>query len=260
MPELDYEEIKKLYEVDKLSWEEIANKYDTYPNKIIRFAKSNGGVEKRSASESQKLSLEKGNRVHPTLGKKRSEETKSAISKAQAQNWEKLSNKEKKRRAEIAKENWKNKTPEEIFLMRQNAVQGVLKASKSGSKFENYVVDNLMNDGFSVETHKEDFINQENVHIDIYLPEMSLAIEIDGPAHFLPIWGQDKLDKHIAKDKKKNDLLIYKGLTVLRVKCLARNISKIKMENAYREIVEKIRAIEANPATFNNTTQEIEVN
>jgi hypothetical protein len=86
-----------------------------------------------------------------------------------------------------------------------------------------------------------------------------LAIEIDGPAPFLPIWGEDKLLKHQQKDQKKNALLLYMKFTVLRVKCLTKTISKIKMEKSYGEIRKAIEDVKANPQTLHNTTIEITV-
>lgn len=256
---LNYDEIKRMYEVNKWSWEQIAKAFDTYPNRIIRFVKKNGGVEKRSKSEAQSLSIKNGVRPHPTKGKKRSDEVKAAIANKQSENWSNLTDEERQRRSDIAKENWDKKSPEEIVVMRDKAVKGVLEASKSGSKFENYVLARLQNDGYIVEAHKEDLIDQEKVHIDLFLPELSLAIEIDGPAHFLPIWGEDKLLKHQQKDQRKNALLLYMKFTVLRVKCLTKTISKIKMEKSYEEIRKAIEDVKANPQTLHNTTIEITV-
>lgn len=259
MSELDFSTIKEMYEVKQLSWEQIADHYETYPNKIIRFVKRNGGVAQRTKSEAQKNSLAKGVRPHPTKGKKRSAEIKSAIANKQANNWENLTDEERQHRSDVAKENWKNKSAEEIVVLRDKAIKGVLQASKTGSKFENFVYDNLMKDGYIVQAHKEDLIDKEKVHIDLFLPELSLAIEIDGPAHFLPIWGEDKLTKHQQKDQYKNALLLHMKFTVLRVKCLTKTISNIKMVRAYAEIKKTIEEIKADPQNKNNTTIEITV-
>jgi very-short-patch-repair endonuclease len=257
--ELNIDDIKNMYEKQKMSWAQIAEHYDTYVNKIIRFVKRNGSVEARSMSEAQSLSLKKGRRKHPTKGQKRPESVKNAIGEKQSHHWKNASVTERKHRSDVAKELWSNKSAEEVANMRENAIQAVLKASKEGSKFENYVCENLIKDGYSVETHKEDLIPVEKVHIDAFLPELGIAIEIDGPAHFLPIWGQDKLDKHIAKDTHKNSILLGYKFTVLRVKCLTKNISKTKMSDAYKKVVEEIENIKNNPGIKNAQLIEIEV-
>lgn len=257
--ELDYKVIKEMYEDRKMSWAEIAKHYDTYVNKIVRFVKKNGGVEKRTMSEAQSLSITEGRRVHPTKGKKRPENVKTAIGQKQSDIWKNATEAQKQKRSDLAKEAWSNKTPEEILSMRENAIQAVLKASKHGSKFERYVQESLLRDGYTIEAHKEDLIATDKVHIDAFLPELGIAIEIDGPAHFLPIWGEDKLHKHEAKDLHKNSVLMRNGFTVLRVKCYTKSVSQTKMMEAYNKIKEEIENIKNNPQTKHNQLIEIEV-
>jgi len=62
----------QLYIEKKMSFGEIALKYDTYPNKIRRDAiKFN--IPIRTKSEAQKNVLSEGKAVHPTMGKSRTE-------------------------------------------------------------------------------------------------------------------------------------------------------------------------------------------
>ena len=57
-----------------------------------------------------------------------------------------------------------------------------------------------------IEYHKKGIVPNSNLEVDIYLPEMGAAIEIDGPSHFLPIWGEEALSKTIKSDNEKNGL------------------------------------------------------
>jgi very-short-patch-repair endonuclease len=261
--QLSFKKIKHLYEVENKSWAEIAEYYNTYANKILRFVQKNSDEEntivQKTRSEVQSQSLKKGRRKHPTQGKKRPEEVKRAIGTKQSKNWTNLSNDEKERRSEMARDAWDSKTDEEKENMRQAAIQGVLKASKEGSKFEIFVQENLLKDGYTVEPHKEDLIAIEKLHIDAFLPDYGIAIEIDGPAHFLPIWGDEKLHNHEKKDLHKNSILLRSGFTVLRVKCMTKNVSKTKMIEAYEKIKKEIEDIKNNPKQKHNELIEIEV-
>jgi hypothetical protein len=39
--------------------------------------------------------------------------------------------------------------------------------------------------------------------LDIYIPSLKLGIELNGPTHYFPIYGQDVLDKTKANDEYK---------------------------------------------------------
>lgn len=73
---------------------------------------------------------------------------------------------------------------------------------------------------------KENFPNleiKENVRdlipngleLDIYLPKLKLCIELNGPVHFIPIWGQEKLDKIKNKDIQKQIEINKLGLNLI---------------------------------------------
>ena len=68
-------DIVALYNKEHLSTYELAEHFDTYPNKIRRILKKNG-VDLRTKSDAQKNALKKGRTPHPTKGTKRSEDTK----------------------------------------------------------------------------------------------------------------------------------------------------------------------------------------
>ena len=83
-----------------------------------------------------------------------------------------------------------------------------------------------------------------NFEIDLFLPELNTIIEIDGPQHFLPIFGEDRLKEVIKFDAIKNGLLISKGYCVIRVRYLCKHISQSverKLWTLVSEQVEKIK-------------------
>ena len=82
-----------------------------------------------------------------------------------------------------------------------------------------------------------------NFEIDLLLPELNTIIEVDGPQHFLPVFGEDKLAEVIKMDSIKNGLLIAKGFCVIRVKYLSKHSSlsiQRKLWELVSEQVEKV--------------------
>lgn len=53
--------------------------------------------------------------------------------------------------------------------------------------------------------------------IDIYLPELKFAIEVDGITHIKPIFGEETLKRTQASDKLKTLLLEDAGIKLYRV-------------------------------------------
>jgi len=91
--------------------------------------------------------------------------------------------------------------------------------------------------------HKKGLI-EGNFEIDLLLPELNTIIEVDGPQHFLPLFGEAKLAETIKMDSIKNGLLVSKGFCVVRVKYLCRNMNKSverKLWGLVSEAVDKIK-------------------
>ena len=109
----------------------------------------------------------------------------------------------------------------------------------------------MTNAGYDVIFHKRGLIENENMEVDLFIPALKTAIEIDGPAHFLPIWGQQSLDRHIRADAQKAGLLINRGFVILRVKNIIRNLSNKNMREALAVVLEEVGKIETKfpPAT-----------
>jgi very-short-patch-repair endonuclease len=209
--------IQSEYVLNNKSFSDIANEYNTYTNKIRRDAiKFN--IKIRDKSEAQKNALKTGKHKHPTKGKKRDEKTKEKIGMSVMDSWTNMDEKELERRSVIAKANWDKLTEEEKQQRLQKANVAVRETSKLGSKLERFLLENLVQQGIKVEPHKEQILSNTKLHIDLFLYESNIAIEVDGPSHFRPVWGEEALKRNQDYDNKKTGLLIGKGINLIRVK------------------------------------------
>lgn len=225
--------LKKLYEIDKISFADIAKLTGTYSNKVRRDA-IRLKINIRDKSEAQKNALHSGKTKHPTKGTKRPNETKAKIGESVLKSWESISDEELKNRKTKAKINWENKTDEEKQLILRQANMAVRESSKKGSKLENFILSGLLEKGFAVEFHKEHSILNTKLQIDLFLPEHNIAIEVDGPSHFAPVWGEDALKRNKKYDNKKTGLILGKGLYLIRVKQtkdFSKSRAKLILEN-----------------------------
>lgn len=233
--------IKEAYLEEKMSWKAIAELCGTYPQKIRRDA-IRLGIKSRSKSSAQKLALESGRHPHPTKDKERTEEEKFKISESMHKVWKDMDEDERERRREISKEIWNNKSPEEIREIREAAGKAVRKAAKEGSALEMYLFEHLLKKGYKVDFHKEHFLIRDRQQIDIFLPAMNVAIEVDGPSHFNPIWGDEVLAKNKERDRMKTGLILQKGLCIIRIrqrKALSQKYKRDILNRLFEEL-EKI--------------------
>jgi very-short-patch-repair endonuclease len=95
--------------------------------------------------------------------------------------------------------------------------------------------------GFSIKLHQM-IIPAENLEIDLYIQELKTIIEVDGPSHFLPIWGEEKLQKQVNADLRKSGALLSKGYVVIRVKSLGQE-SLAKRQEILKSLLEEVLKI-----------------
>ena len=110
-----------------------------------------------------------------------------------------------------------------------------------------------------IEYHRKGIIPNSNLEIDIYLPELSVAIEIDGPSHFLPIWGDEALRKTIKSDNEKNGLLRYHGIMILRIAQKRKTLSQKSMRDTWAAIESELKILSKKIPTKDKRFKEIEV-
>lgn len=248
--------IEQLYLMEKKSFQQIAKEYNTYSNKIRRDAKK-FDISIRDKSEAQKNALSTGNHKHPTKGTTRSEDTKNKIGLKVLQSWDNLDPKELNKRKQNAKKRWDSLTEDQKQNFTKLANSAVRESSKSGSKLEKYIFKELLNDGYKVDFHKEQMLLNTKLQIDLFLPELNVAIEIDGPSHFLPVWGEDALQRNIKYDNKKSGLILGKGLVLIRIKQLA-DFSPTRARLLYDQLLINLSNIKNKFPDINNRLLEIE--
>ena len=242
--------IKKLYEVDNKSFQDIALLLDTYPNKIRRDAiKYKINIKNKSAA--QKNALSSGKHSHPTKGTSRPETTKRKIGRGVLKSWDSLSEDELNSRKLTAKTNWDNLSIDDKAVMKQKANVAVRKSSKVGSKLEHFILEQLLASGYKVNFHQEHSLSNTRLQIDLLIPSLNVAIEVDGPSHFLPVWGEDALKKNISYDEKKAGLLLGKGLVLIRIK-QTKDFSRSRGEKIYNELAPLLKDIENNFPSIDN--------
>ena len=237
----DFEkQIIEMYNDQNKSTYEIAKQLDTYPNKIRRTLIKNG-YQLKDKSEAQRIALAEGRSSHPTEGRERSSKEKIKISSSLVDYWNKMTDKEKSRRSKIAKRNWKNMTMEQKELMRSKGIAAIQLAATQGSKLEQFIQKRLEKAGFFSNMHQM-IIPSEKLEIDLYIPELKTIIEVDGPSHFYPIWGEDKLQKQINADLRKSGALLSRGYVVIRIKSLGQE-SLSKREDLVTNIINRLENI-----------------
>lgn len=236
MNDFDQKVIKLYNDADKSTYE-IATELNTYANKIRRILIKHGYTLK-DKSEAQKTALKNGRSLHPTAGKTRDIKEKIAISQSLVDYWSKIDDQERSKRVVQAKENWKKMSAEQKENMRSKGIAAIRNAATEGSKLEKFIAERLSKAGFTIRAH-EIIIPAENLEIDLYIPQLKTIIEVDGPSHFLPIWGEDKLQKQINADLRKSGALLSKGYVVIRVKSLGQE-SLAKREKIITSLLKEV--------------------
>ena len=241
---MNEQKIIELYESEGKSTYEIAEYLNTYPNKIRRVLKRHG-VQLKGKSEAQKNALKGGRAKHPTDGKKRTKEEKIKISSSIHQYWESMDQVERERRTIEARERWYAMSEEERARISKLGIEAIQKAGKEGSKLEKFLKEELNSVGYYVDFHRKNLIPNEKLEIDLYIPELQTIIEVDGPSHFLPIWGADKLQKQIKADFHKTGLILGKGFVIIRIKNMGGFVSLTKKEKLIKTVLHHLDSIKS---------------
>lgn len=235
-------ELQIIEEYDKgKSTHEVAELFFTYPNKINRILKKYGR-KLRDKSEAQGIALSSGRHKHPTKGTKRSEDEKIKISNAVAKHWENTTDEEKEEKSRQAKEQWANMSQSEKMALQTAASEAVRLASKEGSKMEKFLLDKLTHAGYNVVSHYKHIIGT-GMEVDLFIPELKTVIEVDGPSHFYPIWGDVNLQKRIKSDLQKTGILIGRKFFVIRIKHLVKSVSLKHQNDTLKQVIEHLDII-----------------
>lgn len=228
-------EVIRLYREKEESLASIAEKYNTYPNKILRILKKNG-IKRRSNSESQKIGIKHGRKEAPNDGSPRSESVCKAISEGMSTYWQNADESVLEAHRERARVQWENMSDEEKQERGKKARKGILNAAKEGSHAEQIVRKCLEDNGIRYIRNKTGMLKDPKQELDLFLPKYSVAIEVDGIYHHQAIHGEKYLQKRKRADYKKNGLCKRAGIHMLRINILRKNPSK----KNFRDMCEKL--------------------
>lgn len=230
------------YVEQKESINAIATFYNTYPNKVLRALKYLK-VDIRSRSDATKNALSSGRKIHPTQGRQRTSAEKIKISESRAKAWDNLSDAEKQDISSRAREKWDALPDTKKEEIRRLSTEAIQKTSKEGSTLEKHLHLEILNAGYDCYHHKK-ILENEKLEVDLFIASLKLAIEIDGPSHYLPIWGADTLQQNIKADTQKNGLVVGKGFTMVRVRCLKKSLSEKVKRDVTIALLKIIREVE----------------
>ena len=211
--DLTKEKLQELLE--KSSCYELAERYKVYPNKIRRLAKKLG-ITPPNRSETQKKLLEQGKVKHPTEGRERTELERERISKGVYENWENMTDAQREEVSKERKERWDKLSYAKKQQMLDKSRKEVRRTSKEGSATEIWLKDELAK-VFPLEFHKKGLFNQK-LEVDIWIPSLGTAVEVNGPSHYHDIRGLDVLQKQQRADLQKRALLQSNGANLIVVK------------------------------------------
>jgi very-short-patch-repair endonuclease len=255
---MNTQKILQMYIEQNKSTYEIAEHFKTYPNKIRRILIKQG-IELKTKSEAQKNAIDRGVAIHPTSGKTRTAEEKLKISSSLQKYWDNMSDEDYEQKIHQSRERWHNMSAVERANMMEAAIKGIQLAGKEGSKLEKFLYSELTAAGYKIDFHKKQLIQNENLEIDMYVPKLKTIIEIDGPSHFLPIWGEEKLQKQIKADAHKTGLILSKGMVIIRVKNISDAQSLASKEKLRLDILNCLGKIDKNFPPQSERLIEIEI-
>lgn len=219
---------------------EIAEEHGTYPNKIRRELLG-FGYTLRDKGEAQKAAIKNGRHKHPTRGRERPPEVRRKISATLTESWHNMTPEERAMRTQAGKARWQGMSQGDKESLQHTAAVAVRGASDSGSKLEKYLREGLRTNGYStIVRHRSE--ETGGMPVDIYLPDIWVAIDIDGPSHFLPIRGKEVLEKRQEADARKIGAVLRSGLVLIRVIHMA-TMSAAQHEALLQYLLDELRRI-----------------
>jgi len=239
MKELTPDVVLREYNTNDRSFGDIAKEYGTYPNRIKRIFIKAGGIP-RDKGEAQKSALKSGRAKHPTDGRKRTSNERVNISEGVAAEWAKASPEAKEARIQASKDNWAKMTLTQRKELLKKARDAARLTATEGSKLENAIRDALIAEGYTVLHQYDELLENKKLRIDLFLPELSLAIEVDGPSHFEPIWGEENFQKNVRADLEKTGLLIAHSIAIIRLQNRSRHLSTKMQRDAIKKTLEAV--------------------
>lgn len=114
------------------------------------------------------------------------------------------------------------------------------------SKLESWLEKQLISFYPNLEIHynKKDVINSE---LDIYIPVLKLAFELNGIFHYEPIYGPEKFESIKNNDSQKFQLCIKKGISLCIIDTSSQKYFKESSSKKYLDIIINIIQTQLSP-------------
>lgn len=242
MVEINAQIVRELYVEQGLSMRKVAEQVGVPLATLSRFMKKQG-ISSRSKGEAQKNFLKEND--HQMKGRRHTAETKKKISSSLGEFWDSLSDEEreevKKKIGSAWRRKWAGMSDSERKLMMEGLSSKARDAQGQGSRLERFIAEELRNRGYVVEERTTHYTAGKDFEVDLALPKELIAIEVDGPTHFLPIYGEEHLEQQRERDARKDEMINAVGYSVLRIQDNNGPLSQLRIdriEQAIREIQE----------------------
>ena len=106
------------------------------------------------------------------------------------------------------------------------------------SKLERYLQEVLpLRHNIEFKFNSKEEINSE---LDIYIPSLKLAFELNGIFHYEPVYGQDKLDKIINNDKRKFKACHEAGISLCVIDTTSQKKFTAESSSVFVVLIEQI--------------------
>lgn len=246
MVDINEEDVRRLYHDEGLSMRKVASALKVPLATLSRFMKKHG-ISSRDKTQAQKNFLR--DHDHQMTGRNHTEATRRKISRGLGEFWNGLSEEEtialKRKIGSAWKRKWEGMSDAERSAMMEELSNKAKEAQGEGSRLERFIAEELRKRGYTVEERSTNYTAGKSFEVDIALPTERIAIEVDGPTHFMPIYGEDHLAQQQARDARKDELVQSTGYSVLRIRDNNGPLSQLRID----KIVEAIKEIAADGGT-----------
>lgn len=245
---LDMDEVRRLIEVEKLSTYKVAERVGCNQSHIVRMVAKfnkqnpNNPIKKRNKSEAQ-LNYIKQTGKHQREGCEHTDQTRDRISDKMREFYDSEEGEAAKDRIrEFRQQEWAEKSGAErqAILNDLQAANRAKMQAGAGSNFENFLAEQLADQGFRVEQRTKTWTPGQKFHVDIAMPNEKIIIEVDGPTHWAPIYGEEELHKVEVKDARKDATLNANGWNVLRVQDVSGSTTRAR----FMRVLDTIKQIQ----------------
>ena len=246
MVDINETEARRLYYDEGLSMRKVAKELNVPLATLSRFMKGKG-ITARSKAQAQKNFLKTNE--HQMAGRKHTDETKKKISQGLGEFWDSLTEEETDALKAKIGSAWKNKWAAMSETERRATMEELSNKAKEaqgdGSRLERFIAEQLIDRGYVVEERTTNYVAGKSFEVDIALPKERIAIEVDGPTHFMPIYGEEHLAEQQERDSRKDEALNSVGYSVLRIRDNNGPLSQLRIDR----IIESFKEIEQDGGT-----------